>query len=164
MSITFNNLCEHNVPIENFGLKWRFTDGSFDRLPDNHLEQLKTLDKEAAKFLWDYITEKELHKDIPFKKDFFKTVESFSILDDNEREIKTWLYGFGIPIDKPVFLSWDKENVIIAPWEILIKYIGSFYFNSSDDLTVFDQNLDWAVLFCHFDEIYFGTNEDFKVH
>jgi hypothetical protein len=163
MNISLNNLCEHNVPIENFGLKWRFTDGSFDRLPDHHLKQLKPLDKEAAKFLWDYITEKELHKEIPFKKDFFNAVKGVSILGDNEREIKEWLCELGIPLDEHVYLSWDMENAMIVPWEILIRYLDGFYYNSSDDLTVFDQSLKWAVLFGHYDEISFGTNEDFKV-
>ncbi len=162
MSVSFKNISEHIIQFDAFELKWRFTDKNFVGLPDHNLEQLKPLNKEAAKFLWDYVSEKELHKEIPFKKDFFKSVESYSILDDNENEIKIWLHEFGFPIDKPVFLSWDMRNAMIVPWEILIKYFDSFYYTSSDDLTVFDESLNWAVLFCHFDEIYFGINQDFK--
>ena len=49
-----------------------------------------------------------------------------------------------------------------CPWKIFIKYFDSFYYPGSDDLTVCDESLQWALLFYHEDEIYFGTNKDFK--
>jgi hypothetical protein len=84
------------------------------------------------------------------------------ILDGNETEIKKWLYHRGLPFDKPVFLSWDEKDAMIVPWKLLIKYFDSFYYGGSDDLTIIDQSLNWALLFFHEDEIYFGTNKDFK--
>jgi hypothetical protein len=50
---------------------------------------------------------------------------------------------------------------MIVPWKLLIKYFDSFYYPSSDDLTVIDQSLNWALIFMHYDEVYFGTNKDF---
>ena len=162
MNINFDNIFDHVISLDNFLLKWRFTEDKYDVLPDQHLEQLKPLDKVASHFLWNYISQTNLHSDVPFKKDFFRTVDKTKILDGNEKEIKKWLYQRGLAFDKQVFLSWDEENAMIVPWKLLIKYFDSFYYPSSDDLTVFDKSLNWALLFYHEDEIYFGTNKNFK--
>jgi len=143
-------------------LKWRFTEEKYDKLPDLHLEQLKPLNDNAAEFLWNYISDSGLHNHSPFKKGFFKTIDKVKILESNEKEIKKWLYQRGLPFEKEVFLSWQPDVGMIVPWKLLIKYFDSFYYGSSDDLTIIDQSLDWAILFFHEDEIYFGTNKKFK--
>jgi len=160
MTINFQNIYEHITAMDDFRLKWRFTDGKYDDLPNMHLEQLKPLDKKASEFLWNYISETNLHADTPFKTDFFKTIDKAKILEGNKKEIKKWLYQRGLPFEKDVFLSWQPTDAMIVPWKLLIKYFDSFYF--ADDLTVIDQSLNWALLFYHEDEIYFGTNTNFK--
>lgn len=155
----FHTIFEHVIPMTDFPLRWRFTDGS---LPDQHLEQLMSLDIDAARFLWDYIAQTNLHSEVPFRKDFFKTIDKAKILDGNEKEIKKWLYKRALPFDKLVFLSWQPTEAMVVPWKILIKYFDSFYYPGSDDLTVIDESLNWALLFYHEDGIYFGTNTLFK--
>lgn len=162
MTIDFYNIFEHVISMDNFQLSWRFTNEKYDKLPDEHIEQLKPLDNEASTFLWDYISTTMLHNDTPFKKVFFRTIDKARILDGNEKEIKKWLYQRGIQFDKPVFLSWQPTEAMIVPWKLLIKYFNSFYYGGSDDLTIIDQSLNWAILFYHEGEIYFGTNNDFK--
>lgn len=162
MGINCSNLFQHVIPMENFRLKWRFTNERYHKLPDEHLDQLKPLDDEAAKFLCNYIVHSGLHSNEPFKKGFFHTVDEISVSDTNEKEIKTWLYHRRLPLDKLVFLSWDETDAMIVPWKLLIQYFNSFYYGSSDDLTVMDQSLQWALLFHHEDNIYFGTKKNFK--
>jgi hypothetical protein len=96
------------------------------------------------------------------KKGFFRTIDKAEVLANNQREVKKWLYQRALPFDKPVFLTWSRENAMIVPWKIFMKYFDSFYYSISDDLTVIDQTLTWALLFYHENEIYFGTNKDFK--
>jgi hypothetical protein len=159
MAISFENIYEHVTAMDDFRLKWRFTE-EYNRLPDSHLAQLKPLNKKASEFLWNYISGTNLHDNTPFKKGFFKTVDKAKILEENQKEIKKWLYQRGLPFEKDVFLSWQPTDAMIVPWKLLIKYFDSFYF--ADDLTVIDQSLNWALLFYHEDEIYFGTNTNFK--
>lgn len=161
MNIDFENIYNHIIPLEDFDLICRFTEEKCYTLPAQHIDQLKPLDKEAAKFLWDFISSTNLHEDEPFKKDFFRTIEHICVSEDNEKEIKKWLYQRGFSFDKPVFLSWDRENAIIVPWKLLIKYFDSFYYGGLDDLTVIDESLNWALIFAHWDVIYFGTNREF---
>lgn len=161
MKIGFDNILEHVIPMEEFSMKWRFTDKKYNQLPELHLNQLKPLDKEASQFLWDFIADTKLHGDVPFKKDFFTIIDKTKIKDGNEKEIKKWLYQRGLQFDKEVYLSWQSETAMIVPWKLLIKYYVDFYYPIADDLTVIDQSLNWALLFFHEHEAYFGTNKTF---
>lgn len=160
MKIGFDNIRDHVIPLENFILSWRFTDEQYDRLPDIHLAQIKPLDQKASLFLWNYISDTGLHNDIPFKTNLFSTIDKAYFSGENQKEVKKWLYQRGISFDKEVFLSYQPDTAIMVPWKILIKYFDSFYY--SDDLSVIDESLSWALLFYHEDEIYFGTNKKFE--
>ena len=39
-------------------------------------------------------------------------------------------------------------------WKFVVKYWDSIFYGGSDDLTIFDDSLEWAVLFFHENEIY----------
>lgn len=162
MKIDFSNIYKHTIALEKFELNWRFTEPENKSFQKIHLEQLKPLSDNAAKYLWDYTLQINLQDEILFKKGFFRTIDKAKILDNNQKEIKKWLYHRGLPFEKNVFLSWQPQHAMIVPWKILIKYFDSFYYPVADDLLVFDENMQWALLFYHEDEIYFGTNKDFK--
>jgi hypothetical protein len=162
MKIGFDTIYEQIIPLEEFRLKWRFTEEQYEVLPEIHLAQLKPLNKKASQFIWNFIANSGMHQDTPFKKDFFQTIDKAKILDTNQKEIKNWLYQRGLPFEKEVFLSWQPDDAMIVPWKLLIKYFDAFYYSASDDLSVIDQSLNWALLFYHEDEIYFGTNETFR--
>ncbi len=159
--VDFENISEHIIPMEDFRLRWRFTDPKYDQLPGIHLDQLRPLDEEASKFIWNFIEDTNLHAHTPFQKGLFRTIDKMKIWTGNGSEVKKWLYQRGLPFEKQVFLSWQPTEAMIVPWKLLIKYFDSFYYGSADDLTVIDQSLNWALLFYHEDEIYFGTSEEF---
>ena len=77
MNVGFDNIFQHTIPMNDFQLKWRFTEVEYDKLPKLHLEQLKPLNDEASQFLWDYIAKTNLHSEVPFKKDFWQFVEEY---------------------------------------------------------------------------------------
>jgi len=153
--------------MDDFPLKWRFTDPKYRELPQGHLDQLHPLDSESSKILWDYIMDSDLHSDDPFKSGFFQHVESVSIGDtdgyDEEDEevdrIQKWLYRCAIPFDRRVLLSWEPDSAVETTWKMLVKYWSDFYYPVSDDLTVCDESLQWALLFHHKEKLYFGTNQ-----
>lgn len=160
MTVDFGNIYDHIIPMKDFSLNWRFTDEKYDTLPAQHLDQLKPLDIIASNFLWDYVYNSRLHDDIPFNKNFFKIIDKAKIEPDNKQQIKKWLYQRGLPFDKQVFLSWHPGEAMIVPWKLFIKYFDNFCY--SDDLSIIDQSLTWALLFYHESEIYFGTNNEYK--
>ena len=154
MTVDFENIYDHIIPLDAFGLKY------YDNLAPIHLNQLKPLDKMAAKFIWNYISDTCLHDDVPFKTNFFRTIDKAKIYFNNKQEIKKWLYQRGLPFDKQVFLSWQPHEAMIVPWKIFVKYFDDFA--GLHDLTIIDQSLSWALLSYHESEIYFGTNNDYK--
>lgn len=161
--IGFDNIQDNIIELNDFRLKWRFTDAKYNLLPDAHLGELKPLNIEASNFLWNYIMEVDLHKDTPFKKGLFKSSDKIKMFNGNKSEIKKWLYRRGFPFNKEVYLSWQPNEGMIVPWKILIKYFDDFYYAGSDDLTVLDKSLNWALLFYHESEIYFGSNEKYNL-
>lgn len=158
MEIDFDNISDHRIPMDDSSWKWRFNGEHYDKLPEIHLNQLRPLDKKASNFLWDYISDTNLHSDVPFKKGFFRNIDKAKKLEGNDKDIKKWLYQRGIAFDKEVYLSRQPDDAMIVPWKLLIKYFDVFGW---DDITVIDQSLSWALLFYHEYEVYFGTSKDF---
>lgn len=153
MEISFETIADHTIPVNDFSLNWRF----IENLPLSVANQLKPLNQTASTFLNAVITDKRLHQHMPFKKGFFNKVEKIKITGNNDDAIRGWLSALQIPLDKQVFLSWDNSTNMIAPWGLVIQYFDDFYYPSSDDLTIFDQTLNWAVLFSHSGVVYYGT-------
>lgn len=162
--VSLENLNNHVIKINKFQLNWRFTEEEFCVLPEEHLSQLKPLNKKASLFLDNFISDINLHDSIPFTKGFFKTIDKISFEVDEEKDVKKWLYKRGFPFEKEVILSWEKEIAMIAPWKLVIKYFDEFYYPIADDLTIFDKSLNWAILFFHESEIFFGTNEKYEIN
>ncbi|XLS27642.1 hypothetical protein ACJD0Z_10585 [Flavobacteriaceae bacterium M23B6Z8] len=146
-----------------FTLKWRFTEENYDLLPEQHIAELKPLDKTGAEFLADYLDKCWIHSNEPFKNGLFRNLNEIEILENNEKKITTWLYQRAIPFDKEVYLSWDAQNGMITKWKFIVKYWDSIFYSGSDDLTVFEQSLEWAILFAHYDKIFFGTNKNYEL-
>jgi len=153
MEISFETIADHTIPVDDFSLNWRF----IENLPLSVAGQLKPLNNIASKFLNDIIIDQQLHKDTPFKKGHFNKAEKIKITNGNDDAIREWLAALQIPSDKQVFLSWDNSTNMIAPWNLVIQYFDDFHYPSSDDLTIFDESLSWAVLFSHSNMIYYGT-------
>lgn len=153
METDFNNMHQSIINIEDFSLYWRFEGEPF---PERDLRMIEPLNMQGAKLLSDFLKNADLHAEEPFKTGFFKTVDYTNITDDNAVFIKEWLYGKGISPDKKVYLIWDMETAAIVPFKVLVEYFEDFYYPSSDDLTVFDEGLNWALLFHHADILFWG--------
>ncbi len=160
MEIAFENLIDHIIPMSQFGRKWRFTEDNYDVLPQCDLEKILPLNKEAALFLDRRIQESGMHDEDPFKKNFFKSVSHTDYTEGEEDAVRDWLNKIGFAADKMVALSWDFRDALLVPWSVLIKYFDSFYYGSSDDLTIVDSSLQWAVLFHHSDVVWYGYSQN----
>lgn len=151
------------VPMDQFPLKWRFTDPRYDVLPPIHLGQVKPLAPTDARRLWDLICQAAIHRDIPFTDGYFRSVVSTRIGDSHgneaeDRRVRKWLYRRAIPFRRRVWLSYQPEWAIETTWKMLLKYWTAFYYPISDDLTVMDGSFNWALLFYHEQEVFFGSN------
>lgn len=144
------------IPLEKFSLHWLLDD---EEILPTHSEQFKPLNAKASAEVWKTIVDIRLHEDIPFRKDFFKTIDRAKIRDNNQQEIKKWLYHRGLAFDTEVVVSWEPDEAMLVSWKLFVKYFHVFYHG---DITVMDATLNWALLCYHENEIYFGTNDDFE--
>lgn len=162
MGINFNNLEQFEISFSNFCEHSRFELEDFDEIPEIHLNQIKPLSLNALKFISEFLSQSKLHKEIPFQKGLFRKINKAKIIDGNEREIRKWLYHRRIPFSQKVILYIDQENALIMTWKMFIKYFTIFNLYN-DDITIFCENLEWAILVYHEGEIYFGTNKEYAV-
>ena len=149
------------IPMEQFALKWRFTDPRYRVLPPVHLEQVKPLSSESSRRLWDLTL--LLHKDLPFTVGFFSDVESIPLNNTDPlaiRAVRKWLFNRGVPFKSPVYLSYQQDEAIATTWKMVIKYWDEFWYPGSDDLTVVDDSFAWTLLFWHEGEAFFGDNRN----
>lgn len=160
--MNFLEIDKHIIPMNEFIFNWRITEEMYSLLTKHQLNEFKPLDKEASNFLDNFIGNAALHRQIPFKKGFFRIIDKVKILEGNENEIKKWLYHRALPFDKTVYLSWNRETSMKTKWKYVVKYWDPILYGGSDDLTVFDDSLEWALLFYHENEIYWGTNKKFE--
>jgi len=149
------------IPMEQFELRWRFTDPRYRVLPAVHLEQLRPLSSESSRRLWELTL--PLHDDFPFTTNLFRVVESMP-LDNADpkaiRAVRKWLFGRGVPFKSPVFLSYQPECAIVTTWKMVVKYWDDFWYPGSDDLTVIGEPLAWGLLFWHEGQAIFGDNRN----
>src|SRR5258708_4441163 len=136
------------IPMEQFSLKWRFTDPRYRILPPVHLEQVKPLSSESSRRLWDLTL--PLHEDLPFTPGYFRVVESIP-LDNAEptaiRAVRKWLFARAVPFKAPVYLSYQPDEAIATTWKMVVKYWDDFWYPGSDDLTVVYDSFAWALVF-----------------
>ncbi len=151
------------VPMEQFALRGRFTDPRYAVLPPIHLAQVRPLAPADARRLWDFIFQAGLHRDVPFTEGYFRSVTGTAVGDSHGdaaegKRVRKWLYQRGVPFRARVWLSYQPDCAIETTWKVLVKYWTAFYYPISDDLTVTDGSLTWALLLHHEHEVFFGSN------
>lgn len=120
--MNFDDIDKSIISMDNFTLNWRFMDERYGVIPSDHLSELKPLDEAASNFLDTFLSRTHIHLQVPFKTDFFRTIDRARILTGNEKEIKKWLYHRALPFDKLVYLSWDKKTSMKTKWKYVVKY------------------------------------------
>ncbi len=149
--------------ISHWPLSWRLEQRGSPVQP-HHLAQMKALSGEDAARVWKLILDLGVHDEFPFRRSLFDTVQTLSLqavshqdeLAAESPRVKKWLFTHGVPFRQPVYLSYQPDTAVLTTWKMLIRYWDLFYYSISDDLTVIDETLNWALLFYHEHQLYFG--------
>ena len=162
MKVVIEQLKNHSIEMENFKLKWRFTDIHWNKLPEIKLSQIIPLSRTGANVISEIIKKEKISLNIPFTHNHFRTIDKAKILENNEQIVKEWLFKRTIPLEQEIILYWDNETAAITNWKIFVEYFDDFFYLGSDNLEVFGESLNWMLLCFHEAELYFGTNNQFK--
>src|SRR6185295_7201050 len=115
-----------SISMNEWPMKWRFTDPKYAVLRPIHLEQINPLAPNSAKRLWEIVGRSRLHDELPFVSGFFDRMESTSVGDshgdaEENGRIRKWLYERGIPFQMRVYLSWQPDLAVRTTWKMLVK-------------------------------------------
>lgn len=136
----------------------------FDALPETYKDQIIFLNKDAEKYLYEFVEHAGLLTGggwDPFAKGNFKTVEEFEHAVgnlDNNQLLKKWLFNRGIPFRTWVFVLFDGGNTqpLLITWKLFIKYANDIF--GTGDVMVFDQTINWCLFNYHEGQLFFGKD------
>jgi len=156
MKISLENIEQFSVPMEDYISNWIFTDENENPASNEHKDQIFPLNKEAAKYLWDY----DMNLGIDCSEKFFKTISTFDSSTKDRLAIKKYLYNLGIPFDQRVFIAMQPDTGFILTWKMVIKYSHNLFF--AYDQVVRDNSLNWELDFHHNGLFTFGKDRIVK--
>jgi hypothetical protein len=157
------------VPIRVLGrdyLAWEWKDVPeeqrkeivFARLEDDlqvhaeHLAKLRVLNRQDSERIMFQVRELNAYETLTCIKSV--EVKYTNPIKVEEREIREWLYGLGIPFQTPIIVMPTFGGIIVvSTWKMVVRYFDTWEWLS--DHMVFDEKYTWAVHFDHNDWISF---------
>ena len=150
------------MPMDQFELRWRFTNPAHRALPRAHLEHIKPLHADSAEQLGELIS--YWHPLPPaglggFTRMARTRIDAYG--PDEVQLVRKWLYERAIPFKRQVFVLWDRHTAAITSWKMIVRYWDAFWYASSDDVFVFDASLSWLLFLWHEEEAFFASSPAF---
>ena len=141
--------------MENFHLKWRWTDATWNLLPQTDLAQIKPLKSAKARELHEYSL--SLLGCWKLNAELFSDISDIDDRNtDSPETVQTWLEQRGVEHTTPIVVSWDNETAVITNWGIFCNYWDEFCYPLSNDVVVWPEDRNWALLYFHEEIISFG--------
>jgi len=157
-NINILELSKDTTSIEEFNLRWRFTEEKYNLLSPEDLSKIHPLNEDGTKVLDSTIDSLDIRKGYELNKDYFTSIVELNMRNQTGVEIKNWLDQIQIEPEKNIFLLWDSFGAAITKWHIFKKYYDDFFYPVSDDLTIVDESFDWTLYLFHEEVIYYGLN------
>lgn len=148
------NLTEKDfAPLEQFNLKWRWTDPKWNQFSSPTLSKIQPLQAATAKELWkDALT---LRQGSRLNPNLFSQVTQIDTTNPRQT-VQEWLYQRGVDQDQTIFLFWDQQTAVVTKWEVFYEYWDDFCYPSSDDVTIWPISKEWALCYYHSELFCFG--------
>ena len=133
-------------PLDEFALKWRWTDSRWNKLPANALNGIQPLTENKARALSQYSLAFEDQSGLI--ESLFENIARINTSGD-ESEIRQWLSARASCLNQTVVVSWNDELAALVKWEVFCEYWDDFCYPSSDDVTVFPLSGEWMLSYSH---------------
>jgi hypothetical protein len=144
------------IPINEFDLKWRFTEEKYSCLSEQDLSLIQPLSEHRAKEFNRY-SQKYMGNGSLLESEF-SSVESLKISGGHEA-VRDWLRAKSIDPETKVAVSWDNTDCVITLWRVFIKYWDDFCYPISDDILVWSSTEDWFLYYCHHEIFEYGKKK-----
>jgi hypothetical protein len=145
--------------IQDHKLAWRWTDPQYVVLPEDVLARMIPVHPDEAGKLYE--------RALPMLGED-ALAASFAQWKIKTEKLEpsiasTWLMAMQPNQDQMVVLSWDKDAALRTNWGVFVAYWPEFCYPASDDLVVFPETEEWALLYYHEEEFHFGRRVPSRV-
>ena len=141
-------------PLDEFPLKWRWTDPRWNELPADALKAIRPFSDGKAREL--------LQHSLAFSnasglfESHFDRISSIDAPADST-QVRQWLLDRSPDQDQMVIVSWDHHHAVLVRWDVFCEYWDDFCYPASDDVTVWPPSEEWALMYLHSEEFVFGV-------
>ena len=143
---------EKHITSDQPDISWRFDDKK------EVLRKVRVLDKETENLIWGKLKGDFLIQDNELKRDKFDKFESIEFSDNYDAvtlRLKE-LFENSSTTDKVVLTWFSDGHSFVTDLETFISNWEDFFYPSSDDLVVVNENWDWIILIAHFESFQLG--------
>ena len=140
-------------PINEFPLKWRWTDSRWNKLPQEALHAIRPLSESKARELCQYSLECTDHSGL--MESLFERVSRIDTFDDSS-DIRLWLLARTSDLNQTVAVSWDNDLAALVRWKVFCDYWDDFCYPASDDVAIFPLSGEWMLSYSHDEYFMFG--------
>lgn len=143
---------EKHITLDKPDIDWRFD----DKL--QVLEKIKVIDKETENLIWGKLKGDNLIKDHELNEHMFDTFESIEFGDSYDLvtiRLKE-LFPTASTNNKIVLTWFSARHSFLTDLKTFIDNWDNFFYPSSDDLVVTNENWDWIIYIAHFESFQIG--------
>jgi hypothetical protein len=132
------------IPLNEFALAWRWTGPTHASLPAEVLQNIQALSPSSARALAEHAVEICSH-------------DSYTLQCSTPDSFTSFLSGLPIPEQQNVYVSWDQETAVIAPWSLVREFWDDFCYPASDDVSIWPLKGSWSLCYHHDDVLAFAV-------
>jgi hypothetical protein len=141
------------MTIREHPLAWRWTVPKHAVLPDSVLDQMQPFSQQEAEKLFKHAC--SFNGQDGLSTDLFE-VRVISTASLSLEAGRAWLRALQPVLTSKILLSWQPDTAITTTWDVFTEYWSDFCCPASDDLNVWPEDEQWALLFHHEEEFHFG--------
>jgi hypothetical protein len=152
-------------PGDSFKFWWRWTNPTWNVLPESDLGQIYPLTEEKAQEVWqtEFVYSNELWR-YAFDKtsrpisssSLFEWIRHIDITIEGTEVVRHYLTIFEPHGDQTVIVMWEPTVAVAVPWHIFCTYWDDFCYPSSDDVRIWPISEFWCLQYHHEDQLIFG--------
>src|SRR5258708_2553114 len=142
------------ISLDDFSLKWRWTDKTWNELPKDDLKTIRPTVSEKAKELCEHSLKYFSHYGL--SANCFINVALFETSTREKEEVANWLRSKLGNNDEELVVCWDMKTAAIVGKDVFVKYWDDFCYPASDDVSIFPLDLEWMLGYFHDEYFEFG--------
>jgi hypothetical protein len=134
--------------LEQFPLRWRFTDPRRSAIPPEALKRIRPLTASRAN---------ECAAAARVRGSEERTFGVTFRSDDRPDDVRSRLRGLPPAPGEEILVSWNSNTAVTSTWDVFVAYWDDFCYPSSDDVTVWPVDEGWTLCYRHYEIFQFTS-------